>query len=621
MRPCMSALGAFWKALRARVIVSFVAFFMLALAMSLIPLVVQLEYVNIGKISTQLVHLKDDHGFFAVFSLSLLMHFLFYALSHVLPCGFCDALQHGWSSLRCVSLQPRCLCRARRIGLRRYRARRARHQTFFQLKTIRLVLLVMFVPSLLFTQQIAWSLPSRERNRYMHMLNGNGKGGRGKGFGKSKKGAPVDTASVDAAEAERLFRESVRQALPEQARYRAQSSLLADEWSVPIVPHQQLGPGGGVCLCPREFLPQVLQQVGHTSRPTGILLVQNPDSFGLTSYPRALVTCSLSVASAGCEREIVQVQRYLVQLGFGSPVQRQVQGTEVHLDVHMRRMSAKFSTHRGWAPTEYPGNILVSHLSQYISDFAIDQVQPRVNGSFSFLCHSNKVDTLLKASGSEGIFIKQLDCEEAMELIWLQPECTLDEALVLARNDTVYGLAEKGKSGMLALRFRDGKAASAFATTHQLPDTTAVARWKISGVPSTSGLHGLYDLLHSRKWQGVDVVFMDDRHAIFHATTMGDPSSLYYNQQGQAHPIQFKALNALAKAAAKERATQARSQPAASQASTAAAPAPKRQAQQKEFLKQVMAEDKADVLMASPRQQADKRRPDGRTGETPEAKK
>lgn len=69
---------------------------------------------------------------------------------------------------------------------------------------------------------------------------------------------------------------------------------------------------------------------------------------------------------------------------------------------------------------------------------------------------------------------------------------------------------------------------------------------------------------------------MDGRHAIFHANTMGDPSSLFFTLQGQAHPIQFKALNSLAKTAAKERATQERAQPAASKVSSSATAAPKK---------------------------------------------
>lgn len=67
------------------------------------------------------------------------------------------------------------------------------------------------------------------------------------------------------------------------------------------------------------------------------------------------------------------------------------------------------------------------------------------------------VDTLLKASGSEGIFIKRLDNEETMELIWLHSDCTLDEALTLTQKDQ-----------KLALWFKDSATASAFAKTHQV---------------------------------------------------------------------------------------------------------------------------------------------------------
>ena len=321
---------------------------------------------------------------------------------------------------------------------------------------------------------------------------GKGKGynkGRGEQF-KGTKGGSKSLTSPDTADVEREFRLSIQEALPEQARYRAQPSLLAEEWNAPIVPYQQLGSSGGISICPKHALPAVLRQVGHTARPCAVLLVESPDVLGLKSYPRSIVSCSLSVAGNDCARELVTVQRFLVQLGFGPPVLRQVDGTEVRIDIHMRRMAAKFSVHRGWAPGEHPGNILVAHVQQWIPDIAIDQVQPRINGSFSFLCHSGRL-TPFTGFWAGWCVYKQLDSDENFELVWLREGTSLEEARRLATEDAAsFGLAEKGKTGLLAVRFKTVDAASSFATRHSLFDSASVGRWKISGVPSSTGLHG-----------------------------------------------------------------------------------------------------------------------------------
>ena len=53
------------------------------------------------------------------------------------------------------------------------------------------------------------------------------------------------------------------------------------------------------------------------------------------------------------------------------------------------------------------------------------------------------METLLLASGSEGIFIKEVENhEDCMELILLQPCCMMDEALPLPQNDAVFGCRE-----------------------------------------------------------------------------------------------------------------------------------------------------------------------------------
>ena len=140
--------------------------------------------------------------------------------------------------------------------------------------------------------------------------------------------------------------------------------------------------------------------MGYTAHPSAIIVVQHPDELGLHAYPRSLVSCSLSISSQGGKREIINITRWLVQLGFGPQVERVV---EVHVATHMSKMTAHFSVQRGWPDDVHPAKLLTTHLGKFVSDFAIDQIQPRMNGTFAFLCHTDKIDTLLKASGQDGI--------------------------------------------------------------------------------------------------------------------------------------------------------------------------------------------------------------------------
>ena len=53
----------------------------------------------------------------------------------------------------------------------------------------------------------------------------------------------------------------------------------------------------------------------------------------------------------------------------------------------------------------------------------------------------------------------------------------------------IYGVIEKGKTGRLALRFRAAEAMSGFANERGLEDTSALGRWKVTGIPVAAGMH------------------------------------------------------------------------------------------------------------------------------------
>eukprot|EP00435_Cladocopium_sp_Y103_P068970 s395_g32.t1 len=97
----------------------------------------------------------------------------------------------------------------------------------------------------------------------MNAAHGNGAKGKGKGKSKAKN-AEQTSISAPQNSAVRLppsdssdldFLNAVAAAMPEEARIRAQSQLVEEEWSVPTVPHQCLGKRDAVALVPKKELP------------------------------------------------------------------------------------------------------------------------------------------------------------------------------------------------------------------------------------------------------------------------------------------------------------------------------------------------------------------------------
>ena len=457
----------------------------------------------------------------------------------------------------------------------------------------------------------AWHGSRKDRNRTMHSLHGNG---APKGYSKGKGGKTSSAMSSSDKTDTQIFLESVQDAIPEQAKMRAQTTLVQSEWSVGVVYHQQLTSRGGVAVCPRDALPSVLARVGYSGHATGILLVQCPDELGMKSYPRELVTCSLLVPGLNGETSTVQSQRWLVQLGFGPKVMMVAEGTEIPMPVHMIKMVCKLSPLRGWASGFHPASVFMEQISTHINEAAVDSLLARDGGSCIFLCHESEYRTLLKASGINGAYFKVHRDDPSyfeLDLFWLPEDMSVDECLNLARDDQALGLIEKGSNGRLAIRFESSAICASFAQAKGLPDTSHLGRFKITGVPLSAGLHGLAELLVSRKWKVDQIVFMDSKHAIFLASVRGQDDPLFWKSGGQPRQIRFKALNATARGMTKMAAT-------AAQNRRFPCLTPQNQ-RRNNFVKNLIHDlDEPDESMCD--QSALKRGPPGRTGETPDPK-
>ncbi len=348
------------------------------------------------------------------------------------------------------------------------------------------------------------------------------------------------------------FEEQVRAALPEAARLRMQTTLYDDDWEVAVMPWQQLSAKGGVAVVPKDALPEVLRNVGYTAKPTAAVLTQDPDALGLRGYPRTEVLCRLRVVTEGGGEEDVRASRWLVQLGFGEHVTLRRTGREMLVPETMLNMTAKFSAKRGWLEDQIPAAFLVDFLAKHVDIEAVEGVQSRSDGTVTFRCHMHVRDRLLRVSGMDGIFIKQRGTAP-MELLWLPEGTKWQAALDLAAKPGALGLVEKGKSGLLAVRFSDEVTLAAFAAEHRVPYMAGVGRWKITGLPASTGVAGLYELLTTLGWEIVEIVYFDERQGVFMSKSIGAHVPAYYMKQGQPRQVKFKALNAAARAMAADK--------------------------------------------------------------------
>lgn len=475
-----------------------------------------------------------------------------------------------------------------------------------------------------------WHISRKTRNRLAHTTNGNGKGkgkprtsGGSKGRGKYVAPSAVDENQIssDPIDVTADIRRQVEDNLPDAARLRAQTTLVGSEWSVPVVPWQYLGKDNGIAVVPKQFLPQVIAQVGFTGKSVAAILTEDPDRLGLLGYDRQRVRVKLEVMGTNGERIITNSLKFLVQLGFGEPVSQIMVGEESQMIYTMTRFQCKFPESLGWPSGPLPASMIIAELEKHVPNEAISEIQPRHGDSATFLLHSNFKDTMLKASGRNSIFIKQASPAEELLLLWLEDGTDLVEAIKMAEVDDALGVVRKGASNKprFAVRFRDPEALKTFAAKYSLFDPSTMGRWKISGIDAAVGTYGLLAWLTARGFKDLDILYVTDGSGVFLASTPGDLKPGFFVQNGTRRQFHFKASNSVAKTQAK----QANESERATSAAAAPKAAPKqseRAERQQQFLNSMRAASHARAPKASPKKEASKR-PGESTGDTPEPKK
>ena len=223
----------------------------------------------------------------------------------------------------------------------------------------------------------------------------------------------------------------VRSLIPQAAILRAKSQLVQGDWSVPVFSHQALSSCGGVSAVPVDHIAEVVQRVGFTSNPVAILITRDPDSGGLRGYPRQKVRCGLSVMGREGIRIHTEVDRFMVQLGFGEAIHQNMRVVEVSLLNTIVKMIIKLPERHGWPSGPHPASVIIAELSAYVPEAAVSDIIPREGPSASFLLRSYFVDVLLKNSGKRGTFFKTGEGVD-MELLWLPEGFDLVRAIKLS---------------------------------------------------------------------------------------------------------------------------------------------------------------------------------------------
>ena len=185
------------------------------------------------------------------------------------------SLMPSWKSRK-----PR-LGKAKKIGRRRYAYRRRQSTSKKRiLKMLRLSLFLLFQMIFLWHFQLVWFLSPKDRNKQMHCRHGNGGSGKG---GKSGKGSAKShfLQGLERNDPELEFRQQVKDSMPTAAKLRLQPRLIQSEWDAPILHWQNLNATGGVSICRKESLPQVLANVGYTAHPCAVVITQSPEEVRL----------------------------------------------------------------------------------------------------------------------------------------------------------------------------------------------------------------------------------------------------------------------------------------------------------------------------------------------------
>ena len=122
---------------------------------------------------------------------------------------------------------------------------------------------------------------------------------------------------------------------------------------------------GGVSYVGKDLVPDVLRRIGYTQAPCAIGTTQPARELGIP-YPSVDVRCSLEVPSPEGTREVVEVNKFLTQIGYGNPVELATSGPCIVAPRTMHKCVARFDLPTGLQDGELTGRIVSEAVSKHI---------------------------------------------------------------------------------------------------------------------------------------------------------------------------------------------------------------------------------------------------------------
>ena len=424
-----------------------------------------------------------------------------------------------------------------------------------------------------------WSPSHIDRNKAQHALEGNGgtgKGnpgrsrtGKGKGKGKMAWQEPVSQEIIEqpvepapGESTERLFEQEILASLPPHLKQLGQAQLLQEEWSVRVVPSHELNARGGVALVKKQDVPQVLRQIGQTTRATAIVTTQPAHELFLKGASCAEIWCTIRVPSEGTGTTTAYVKRHLIQLGMdmANQVTMQTAGlTVVQQTKTMQKVVIRFDVQGGWDLATMSGIIVSDMLKAVIPEASFDQLTIRNDGSATALVQKSCMEKLLKFSGTSHVYVKPHVGEvawEDLEVLWLPTSITHVEALQLVKEYTEsLGLARKqgNEAVRFGLRFQGIESLKKAADKIGLGHSADLGRFKITAVMTGTGASDIHDMMSSISWSIDTVEFVGEGHAIVASKESPKHNRLSLQRaDGLFVPMYIHAINAKARSLFKQ---------------------------------------------------------------------
>ena len=426
-----------------------------------------------------------------------------------------------------------------------------------------------------------WSGSRKSHNKSMHSLHGNGAKGRGKGSNKGRGKAanparssedsslsPFSNSSMDhhhlnemiqivqqndSRQADRAYRDRVKAALPAAAWALSTPMLVSDERDARVCLPNELGPGGGISYIHKDQLPDVLQKVGFTTSPCGIITSQSARDLGLP-YGSTQVRCGLKITNSSGQVEQVEVTKFLTQLGFGKPVEMATQGPCVAAPRTMIKVVIRYDIPAGVPFEELNSRTVANTLSRYVNEAFFLDIVTRADGTATAMVQDTVIHSLLEASGTDHVFFKPHSTEpisDEIALHWLSDQCTYEEAMGIRDSSKALGLALKRTSNgpKYGLRFANTAGLEKFLKDNSLGDRHLWGRFKATNIPTSVGFAGLHSMLSPYKWKIQEVEYFGEGHAVFLASERGTIDQMFWKDHaGRKMPVRIHALNARAKA-------------------------------------------------------------------------